>query len=655
MYSLINLRKMKAVAILLIFSFMNLLYLDCSKNESPSGPEQNNEASVDANGSAQVSTDNTGRAAILSEFFNKIEFEISDIKNTKLNNINILYQEVDEKCFIEVSDTDGKYQKFCFWGDPNDFERTNYISSSLGKVIAIQKPQSITLVIVLVATVASTLYASYSAYKAFNEIHEFWVTDKVIDEFGREANIKTISQIMDYVKSQISATAAILTIGLNVLTFGTTATATLPAHGALEATNAVAGFASGPLSDYWLAWYNDHKKNEWGEADINTKFIVKEFTGERYTLEEGRTTFMGLDIEPYLGNNLDIYSNPSGATIYIDGANMNKTTPAKFSDIEVGQHEIRLYKFGYNEYEETVIVPLNGIALIYAQFGDPLPPLPVFTINQPRQNDHFSSNVLTVSGSINLQDAHGETYDFSGDHAILSLNGVDQEIPVNNGNFSQDVLIVPGENYLRLRANSNNGDTGVSEEIVFYGDFTTTDIQIILRWNNGTGEYGDYTLMKDVDLHLYDSEGHHTYWMCSDQYYTHSGYDNAIANMIPGSELDIDNTWGYGPETFTLPTATNTTYTVKAHFYSGYDDANQTSANIEIILKGINKKTYGPYRFKNSYQLRTSSGQYVDNASFENQDCWWDVVSFTVDNGLPKIVTGIAPNIDIRDYFMKKK
>jgi hypothetical protein len=79
---------------------------------------------------------------------------------------------------------------------------------------------------------------------------------------------------------------------------------------------------------------------------------------------------------------------------------------------------------------------------------------------------------------------------------------------------------------------------------------------------------------------------------------------------------------------------------VWAHFYSGYQSSNPTYANIEITLKGNVTKTYGPYRFNNSFD----KSPYT---MYNDPDCWWNVVSFTVSGGLANIASPDAPIIDM--------
>lgn len=639
MRSFFESRIPKILILFLMVLLMHLFYSGCSKNKISSGDDDaDNKIAVDGNGFASITTDASGRARILSKFFDDIDFEISNSNEESLEGILISYAEDEKKCFIDISDPHNIYAKFNFWGHPVDF----YTSGSSNK-----------FKLNLVNRVASTLYASYPAHQSFKEIGEFSLTGAVDDELRGAATVKTMSQIMDYIKSNITTHSGMLTTRLNLVTLGEATTSSVETEGAVEATNAINGHNSGSLRDFGLAWYNHNKSTEWPEANANSKFIVREFNGTKNVDGEGHNKFKGLDLEPYNGNNLLVYSNPSNASIYIDGANMNVNTPADFSNIEVGNHVVRVYKTGYNEYKENVSIALNGVATVFATLGEPKPPMPVFNITNPDRNEHFDDNVVTVTGTINLRDAHQNISDFTGTSAVLTLNGVDQEIPVTNGTFNQEVLINSGQNTLRMRANSLNGDTGVSEEITFYGDFQITDIQVILRWNNGTSEDGPYTMMKDVDLHVYDADDHHTYWLCSDQY---SGYDHdeAVANMIPGSELDIDNTWGYGPETFTVENSPQATYTVWAHFYSGYDVNNPTYANVEIIFNGYSRTVYGPYRFSNSYRLMDEYGYYLDNTTIDDPDCWWEVATFNFSGSLLKVNATRPGNLKDLDTLKSK-
>lgn len=60
------------------------------------------------------------------------------------------------------------------------------------------------------------------------------------------------------------------------------------------------------------------------------------------------------DDEPTLGS-IQVNSTPSGARVYLDGADKG-TTPLTLSNISVGSHAVRLTKEGYRDYQETVTV-----------------------------------------------------------------------------------------------------------------------------------------------------------------------------------------------------------------------------------------------------------------------------------------------------------
>ncbi len=292
---------------------------------------------------------------------------------------------------------------------------------------------------------------------------------------------------------------------------------------------------------------------------------------------------------------ITINSYPEGATIYLNGTNMNVITPAVLENLMPGDYHVRLYKIGYNEYNEYFTLSSGVPYFINVDLGYPIPPLPVFTINHPLDGQTFTNNVINVSGHIQLQDALGNYLPFPGNHAILTLNGIDQVIPVSSGQFNTPLSILSGGNTIQLRANSSNGDTGISDVITVYGDFGYNDIEITLTWN---------TPSADLDLHVWNPLGEHCYY----------------ANMtITEGSLDIDVLVGFGPETFTAPTALNGTYIVKVNAYYLRNDP-YSDATVQVNLGGT-VITYGPHRF------------YVHDFNGNNPDAWWNVTTFTVYNG----------------------
>jgi hypothetical protein len=243
---------------------------------------------------------------------------------------------------------------------------------------------------------------------------------------------------------------------------------------------------------------------------------------------------------------------------------------------------------------------------IHANLGEPFPPIPVIAIGQPTPDQHFWENTITVSGSIHLEDQEGTQSDFTGSHAILSLNGGDQQIQVVNGAFGLTIPISTGENVLQVRANGPNGDTGVSPEVHFWGDFTIHDIRVTLTWNTPTA---------DLDLHVWNPLGEHSY-------YGHKQISDGV--------LDLDDTEGYGPENFTSTTATPGTYTVSVNSYSLDHDA-YSDATVAVTLGTDDPVIYGPFRFT----VADANGSGGINPA-----AWWEVVNIEIGAGGAQVTVG---------------
>ena len=199
------------------------------------------------------------------------------------------------------------------------------------------------------------------------------------------------------------------------------------------------------------------------------------------------------------GNSLIVESTPPGATIYLDGTNMNVVTPASLPGIKAGSHQIRLYKTGYNEYTADFTIEQGVPKTVQADLTVPGFPRPVITIATPANNARFTDNVIHVTGTILVQDSLATTPSpFTGNKAILILNGIEREVLVSGGGFDVPISIASGTNRIQLRANSDNGNTGISPEVVVHGDFEEPDIEITLTWNSPSS---------DLDLHVVNPRG----------------------------------------------------------------------------------------------------------------------------------------------------
>jgi uncharacterized protein YfaP (DUF2135 family) len=284
------------------------------------------------------------------------------------------------------------------------------------------------------------------------------------------------------------------------------------------------------------------------------------------------------------GGTVTVRSTPPGASVYLDGANMNVVTPAVLRSVAAGHHAVRLYLAGYNETVVEFDLAFGRSLPVDAALTAPAHPLPVFTIAAPADSARFTDNVVRLSGTVELEEAAGGRSPFTGNHAVLTLNGVEREITVSSGSFDETLSIAAGGNRIRLRANSETGNTGESPEIVVFGDFTPPDIEITLTWNTPTS---------DLDLHVWNPAGEESYY-----------YHKSISDGY----LDIDDQEGFGPETFTSTDALAGAYTVKVYCYSLDRDA-YADATVQLQIKGHPAVTHGPHHF-------------------DGPGTWWEVVRF---------------------------
>ena len=296
---------------------------------------------------------------------------------------------------------------------------------------------------------------------------------------------------------------------------------------------------------------------------------------------------------------LIVESTPPGASVMMDGSGTGVTTPDTLTHFNLGLHELRFYLEGYNEHIEQIDYN-GGYTTVHAVLTTPGWPRPVFFNLAPEDSAHFDDNVISIAGSVELEDSGGGRTPFDSDVVILRLNGADQMIPVYGGNFSSEVSIFSGDNALVYRATGVNGQTGVSDPLTIIGDFVPDDIVITLGWDSPTS---------DLDMHVWNPLGEHCYF----------GHQ-----QISDGFLDIDDVDGYGPETFTATNAINGTYVVKINAYS-MDSDPLSNASVAIWLNGGAPALYGPHEFT------------VGDHNGSNPAAWWEVAVFTMSGGAKSI------------------
>ena len=152
-----------------------------------------------------------------------------------------------------------------------------------------------------------------------------------------------------------------------------------------------------------------------------------------------------------------------------------------------------------------------------------------------------------------IQSVHGTVQDFSGQMGTMIVNGVEQNLRINSGRFSVNVVVAPGENLIEVRAGN------ASDRVFFYAKVPPRDIKIVLTWDPAT----------DVDLWVIDPSGERCYY--------------GSPQTKAGGNLDVDITSGYGPETFTMTRALPGNYAIQVQYFSSRG-APVTRVKVTIVL-----------------------------------------------------------------------
>ena len=126
--------------------------------------------------------------------------------------------------------------------------------------------------------------------------------------------------------------------------------------------------------------------------------------------------------KPVTGS-LSVNSNPSGATVLIDGKERG-TTPVELSNLPLGKHQLKVQKQGYEDLTQTVTVKEGQTSeLILALSAKPEEPVPSKVVQQPQSavsnaasssvssSSSASSQTITVNGiSFKMVKVEGGTF-----------------------------------------------------------------------------------------------------------------------------------------------------------------------------------------------------------------------------------------------------
>jgi hypothetical protein len=73
------------------------------------------------------------------------------------------------------------------------------------------------------------------------------------------------------------------------------------------------------------------------------------------------------ELPAFAQGSIQVNSNPEGAAIWLDNKNTLKTTPALLTNIHVGSHVLKLTKYRYQHFEQTVTVQENQTTIVNAE------------------------------------------------------------------------------------------------------------------------------------------------------------------------------------------------------------------------------------------------------------------------------------------------
>jgi uncharacterized protein YfaP (DUF2135 family) len=160
---------------------------------------------------------------------------------------------------------------------------------------------------------------------------------------------------------------------------------------------------------------------------------------------------------------------------------------------------------------------------------------------------------------------------------VLEHNGERQYVtptPAEEGmwEFRGDLVLRRGQNTIIVYIEDEDGNiVGQSEQYSVIGNFPPRQVEVVLTWNTDNN---------DLDMHVWSPNGEHAY------------FDELDA--IPGCNLDLDDTDGYGPETFICETNNieNGQWTVKVRYFASHGVEEPVTATVRVRLNEGQTQTF---------------------------------------------------------------
>ena len=176
--------------------------------------------------------------------------------------------------------------------------------------------------------------------------------------------------------------------------------------------------------------------------------------------------------------------------------------------------------------------------------------------------------------------------------------------------------VIVGDYAVRLTATDSAGRTASCDTTV---TLRGHGLRVELTWNTGTTA-PTTAGRTDIDLHLHNSAATAWFSAPNDCYYRNTTPSWSAAGTADDPSLDVDNTYGFGPENIRIdsPVISSQTYTVGVHNYYG---SARTAATVRIYCGTTLAGTY----------TRTITGT---NTSADANSDFWRVarVTFTAAN-----------------------
>ncbi len=219
---------------------------------------------------------------------------------------------------------------------------------------------------------------------------------------------------------------------------------------------------------------------------------------------------------------------------------------------------------------------------------------PLVTITTPSEDPFTTSNrFTTIAGTIE---------NFDGDEATIEVNGDPQVIAVSSGTFNDEVVLLVGDNIVKVIAEGPGG-IGV-DSVTINCTAMSANLWVRLTWDQNN---------TDVDLYTTEPAGF-TCW-----------YADKVSPDT-GARLDLDDVSGYGPEHYYLSvdeghTLIPGTYEIDVHYYSDHGTGLAVVSNVLIYKDDV---YFGEW---SHIQATSRPGEAGPSNRRTGKVSWWDNVA----------------------------